>query len=86
MQGLWTLIESMSLSDRNKKWLSDKLIESTPARKQVRSAEDQRILDGFREALVEWNEVKAGRAKTYSFDESIEEIRQQLAAEGYECD
>ena len=31
MESLWQYIQSLSLSDRNKKWLAEKLVEDTKA-------------------------------------------------------
>ena len=79
MDGIWALIESLSLTNRNKKWLSDKLLVSIPSKKTVRSKEDQEILDGFREAVLELREIKAGRAQTTTDEEFMAEIRKEIA-------
>ncbi|MCF0184418.1 MAG: hypothetical protein HUK01_08815 [Bacteroidaceae bacterium] len=54
--------------------------------KPVRSAEDQAILDGFREAILEWKEIKAGRSQGTPHDEAMAQIRTELEAEGYGLD
>lgn len=84
MDGIWALIESLSLTNRNKKWLSDKLLASIPSKKTVRSKEDQEILDGFREAVLELREIKAGRAQTTTDEEFMAEIRKEIAEGVYD--
>ena len=84
MKGLWGLIESMSLSVRNKKWLTAKLIESTSVGKKPRSKEDMEILDGFRGAILELKEIKAGRKHAVPHDEALAELRKELEAEGWD--
>ena len=86
MEGIWAMLETLSLSNRNKKWLSDKLLVSIPKKEKTYSKEDQEILDGFREALYELEEIKAGRAKAIPLEEAIAQIKAELKAEGYEFD
>ena len=84
MEGIWGMLESLSLTNRNKKWLSDKLLVSIPAKKPARSAEAQAILDGFREAVLEWKEIKAGRVQGTPDEEFMAEIKKEIAAGLYD--
>lgn len=43
LTNLWNYIQSMSLSDRNKQWLADRLIESKSSAKDKPSTLEMRI-------------------------------------------
>ncbi len=64
MENLWQYIQSLSLSERNRIWLADKLLEGT--RKE--EAEDdeyiskEEVLAGIDAGL---KDMKAGRSKTF---------------------
>lgn len=59
---------------------------SAEKNKPVHSVEDQAILDGFREAILELKEIKAGRVQGRLHDEAMAQIRKELEAEGYGLD
>lgn len=61
LTNLWNFIESMSLSDKNKQWLADKLIESK--NKSKREAQEKYVRESFMRA---WNEVQEMRKNNYA--------------------
>ena len=63
MESLWQYIQSRSLSERNRIWLADKLLEGT--RKEEEETEyisKEEILAGIDAGL---KDMKAGRSKTF---------------------
>ena len=62
----------------------DNKIIAIPTAKHIRSKEDQEILDGFREAILELKEIKAGRGQARSFDDFIAEVEQKEMAGYYD--
>ena len=63
MESLWQYIQSLSLSERNRIWLADKLLEGT--RKEEEETEyisKEEILAGIDVGL---KDMKAGRSKTF---------------------
>ena len=63
MESLWQYIQSLSLSERNRVWLADKLLEGT--RKEEEESEyisKEEILAGIDAGL---KDMKAGRSKTF---------------------
>ena len=63
MESLWIYIQSLSLSERNRVWLADKLLEGT--RKEEEETEyisKEEILAGIDAGL---KDMKAGRSKTF---------------------
>ena len=63
MDSLWQYIQSLSLSERNRVWLADKLLEGT--RKEEEETEyisKEEILAGIDAGL---KDMKAGRSKTF---------------------
>lgn len=60
LTNLWNFIESMSLSDKNKQWLADKLIESK--NKSKKEAQEKYVRESFMRA---WNEVQEMRKNNY---------------------
>lgn len=63
MESLWQYIQSLSLSERNRIWLADKLLEGT--RKEEKETEyisKEEILAGIDAGL---KDMKAGRSKTF---------------------
>ncbi|ADY35610.1 MULTISPECIES: hypothetical protein [Bacteroidaceae] len=63
MESLWQYIQSLSLSERNRVWLADKLLEGT--RKEEEETEyisKEEILAGIDAGL---KDMKAGRSKTF---------------------
>ncbi len=66
MKGLWSVIQSMSLTESNKRWLADKLIEPVKAKTEDISypALDRALED-----------VKKGNV---FYADSVEELMEQL--------
>ncbi len=63
MESLWQYIQSLSLSERNRVWLADKLLEGT--RKEEEETEyisKEEILAGIDAGL---KDMKAGRSQTF---------------------
>ncbi|CCZ70975.1 MULTISPECIES: hypothetical protein [Bacteroidaceae] len=74
MESLWQYIQSLSLSERNRIWLADKLLEGT--RKEEEETEyisKEEILAGIDAGL---KDMKAGR--TRPAEELLEELRNGL--------
>lgn len=72
MNNLWTYIESLGLSARNRKWLADKLVEPTEVtvtRKQERS-----VRDSFCRAMQEVAEAENKGEQLQSLDDLIDEL------------
>ena len=57
------------------------LLKKPAAPAKTYSQEDQEILDGFREALLELKEIKAGRKQAIPYDEAMAQLRAELEAE-----
>lgn len=74
MESLWQYIQSLSLSERNRIWLADKLLEGT--RKEEEETEyisKEEIFAGIDAGL---KDMKAGR--TRPAEELLEELRNGL--------
>lgn len=74
MESLWQYIQSLSLSERNRIWLADKLLEGT--RKEEEETEyisKEEILAGIDAGL---KDMKTGR--TRPAEELLEELRNGL--------
>ena len=74
LESLWQYIQSLSLSERNRIWLADKLLEGT--RKEEEETEyisKEEILAGIDAGL---KDMKAGR--TRPAEELLEELRNGL--------
>ncbi len=72
VESLWTYIQSLSLSDRNRKWLAEKLIENGTCKQTGNTAEyisKEEILAGIDAGL---KDVKAGRTRPVG--ELVEEL------------
>ncbi len=63
MESLWQYIQSLSLSERNRVWLADKLLEGTRKEKEeTEYISKEEILAGIDAGL---KDMKAGRSKTF---------------------
>lgn len=74
LNNLWTYIESMSLSNRNKQWLADKLIESKTENK--REAQERYVRESLTRAFDELKEAKMSGRKLQSADDLLKEMEQ----------
>ena len=72
MESLWQYIQSLSLSDRNKKWLAEKLVEDTNA-DDTEYISKEEILAGIDAGL---KDMKAGRSKP--FEEFMKEWENEV--------
>ena len=72
MESLWQYIQSLSLSDRNKKWLAEKLVEDTKA-DDTEYISKEEILAGIDAGL---KDMKAGRSKP--FEEFMKEWENEV--------
>ena len=72
LNNLWTYIESMSLSNRSKQWLADKLIESKTPKKEAQAKY-------MRESLQRaWSEVKEMKRNNYVGAQTLDEFLDEL--------
>lgn len=63
MESLWQYIQSLSLSERNRVWLADKLLEGTrKEEEEIEYISKEEILAGIDAGL---KDMKAGRSKTF---------------------
>jgi predicted transcriptional regulator len=63
MESLWQYIQSLSLSERNRIWLADKLLEGThKEEEETEYISKEEILAGIDAGL---KDMKAGRSKTF---------------------
>ena len=72
LHNLWTYIESMSLSDRNKQWLADRLIESKAESK--REQQEYYVSESLTRAFNELKEAKRTGKRLQSADDLLKEI------------
>ena len=73
MESLWQYIQSLSLSNRNREWLADELLEGT-GRRQVKEEEETEYISKEEVlAMIDsgLKDVKAGRSQ--SFEEFMSE-------------
>ena len=70
LNSLWTYIQSLSLTESNRKWLASKLTES----RQASTMTDQTIKANLKEAFLQLEEVKTGKRQTRSAEELLYEL------------
>ena len=78
MESLWQYIQSLSLSERNRIWLADKLLEGT--RKEEEETEyisKEEILAGIDAGLKELNLKKEGKLQLISARDFLKELRDE---------
>ncbi len=77
MESLWQYIQSLSLSERNRRWLADRLVEPTATMKVGEEPAEyiskREILAGIDAGLKDF---KAGRMQ--SFDDFIKEMENEI--------
>lgn len=73
LNNLWAYIDSISLSDKNKQWLADKLIESK--KKSKKEAQAQYVRESLQRA---WDEVKEMKKKNYEGVQTMDEFLAEL--------
>ncbi|MBM6658837.1 surface protein [Bacteroides gallinaceum] len=78
MESLWQYIQSLSLSERNRIWLADKLLEGT--RKEEEETEyisKEEILAGIDAGLKELKLKKEGKQQLISARDFLKELRDE---------
>ncbi|MDN0048283.1 surface protein [Bacteroides gallinaceum] len=78
MESLWQYIQSLSLSERNRIWLADKLLEGT--RKEEEETEyisKEEILAGIDAGLKELKLKKEGKLHLISARDFLKELRDE---------
>lgn len=82
MESLWQYIQSLSLSNRNREWLADKLLEGT-GRKQVKEEEEteyiskEEVLAMIDSGLREVKLRREGKLPSVSAWDFLEELRNE---------
>ena len=78
MESLWTYIQSLSLSSRNKQWLAERLIESnqpdTPATQAEEAMSKEEILSDLRQAFHEVKLYQEGKIQFRRAEELLDEL------------
>ena len=69
MESLWQYIQSLSLSERNREWLAERLLEGTKKENAKDAISKEEILAGIDRGL---KDMKAGRSKP--FDEVLKDF------------
>lgn len=72
LNNLWAYIDSISLSDRNKQWLADKLIESK--KKSKKETQAQYVRESLQRALDEVKEAQRGGKQLMSAHDLLTEM------------
>ncbi len=73
MESLWQYIQSLSLSERNREWLAERLLEGTKKEDAKDAISKEEVLAGIDRGL---KDMKAGRSKP--FDEFMKEWDSEL--------
>ena len=73
MNNLWTYIQGLSLSQRNRKWLAEKLIEPTDDAKTAK--QKAYVKETLTRALKEVEAAKREGRKLQTLDEFEEELK-----------
>lgn len=79
MNNLWTYLQGLSLTAKNKKWLSERLIEPAPASVKMADADDsvmtdEEIKEGLNLAFMHMKEVNEGKRLTRDINELLNEL------------
>ena len=72
MNTLWTYLQGLSLTAKNKKWLSERLIEPKAVDKPVMT--DEEIKEGLNLAFMHMKEVNEGKRLTRDINELLNEL------------
>ncbi len=77
MKGVWEILQTFSLTTKNKEWLAQRLIQDVQAERTATAtgkrdaAELYADLEG---ALTEIEEVKSGKCKSLTWEEMMHEL------------
>ena len=77
MNNLWTYIQGLSLSQRNRNWLADKLVE--PIEDTKTAQQKAYVKETLTRALKEVEQAKREGRKLQTLDEFIQELRMEEA-------
>ena len=72
LESLWTYIQSLSLTDKNREWLAGKLLDSVRGENEITKEE---LLSDFERSCKEIRLYKEGKIKLKTIDEALDEIR-----------
>lgn len=72
MNNLWTYLQGLSLTAKNKKWLSERLIEPKAVDMPVMT--DEEIKEGLNLAFMHMKEVNEGKRLTRDINELLNEL------------
>ena len=72
MNNLWTYLQGLSLTAKNKKWLSERLIEPKAVDMPVMT--DEKIKEGLNLAFMHMKEVNEGKRLTRDINELLNEL------------
>ena len=72
MNNLWTYLQGLSLTAKNKKWLSERLIEPKAVDMPVMT--DEEIKEGLNLAFMHMKEVNEGKRLTRDITELLNEL------------
>ena len=72
MNNLWTYLQGLSLTAKNKKWLSERLIEPKAVDMPVMT--DKEIKEGLNLAFMHMKEVNEGKRLTRDINELLNEL------------
>ena len=72
MNNLWTYLQGLSLTAKNKKWLSERLIEPKAVDMPVMT--DEEIKEGLNLAFMRMKEVNEGKRLTRDINELLNEL------------
>lgn len=78
MESLWQYIQSLSLSERNRIWLADKLLEGTrKEEEETKYISKEEILAGIDAGLKELKLKKEGKLQLISARDFLKELRDE---------
>lgn len=77
MESLWQYIESLSLSNRNREWLADKLLEGTDRGKETEYISKEEVLAQIDEGLKEVKLIQEGKLPVVSARDFLKELRNE---------
>ena len=72
MNNLWTYLQGLSLTAKNKKWLSERLIEPKAVDMPVMT--DEEIKEGLNLAFMHMKEVNEGKRLIRDINELLNEL------------
>ena len=72
MNNLWTYLQGLSLTAKNKKWLSERLIEPKAVDMPVMT--DEEIKEGLNLAFMHMKEVNEGKRLTRDINELLNDL------------